>query len=84
MGHADLAGHATLSLYQVLDPKGSFVKERDTAMGAGQFWKVNDPLDAKDFGAATARLGAVGREDGRSVRRRCSDLGGREQGLFRP
>lgn len=45
-----------LSLYQVLDPKGSFVKERETAMGAGQFWKVSDPLDAKDFVSASARL----------------------------
>lgn len=45
-----------LSLYQVMDPPGPFVKKHGVTMGAGQFWKVDEALNARDFAAAVARL----------------------------
>lgn len=45
-----------LSLYQVMDPPGPFVKKHGSAMGEGQFWKVEAPLEVKDFAKAVTRL----------------------------
>lgn len=45
-----------LSLYQVMDPPGPFVKGHNTGMGTGQFWKADESLNAKDFSSAVTRL----------------------------
>lgn len=57
-----------LSLYQVIDPPGPFVKDRDLSMGGGQFWKPGDALTAADFSDATAKLATLaGKQAGAAV-----------------
>ncbi len=48
-----------LALHKVLDPPGPFVKDRDLSMGGGQRWGADQPLEAKDYAAALARLAAL-------------------------
>lgn len=45
-----------LSLYGVMDVPGAFVKDENRGMGAGNFWRPTEALDAKTCAAALSRL----------------------------